>query len=352
MTDQGYERLAEALDRLPNGFPQTPSGVEIRLLRKIYSPEQAAIAGQLGREMEPVDVLAERFGMSVKVTRKTLMAMARRGQVWFDKQAGKPRFRLAPFVVGVFEAQLDAMDHELAHLVEEYMTGGGAAGIMGPEPALHRVVPTQGTVKSEWILPYDDVRAVLLAAKSFTVNDCICRVQQDLLDSRHCSYPLGLCLSFSQADQSSGPGNISQEEALAILDEAEEVGLVHTVSNVIKGLGYVCNCCGCCCGILRGITEHGLEHSVAQANYYATIDPDQCTGCGTCLERCEVGAISEGEGVSIVDRKRCIGCGLCVSTCPTGAATLQRKPENQIVHPPADYAAWERDRLENRGLAG
>ena len=34
--------------------------------------------------------------------------------------------------------------------------------------------------------------------------------------------------------------------ALAILDQAEEVGLVHTDSNVLQGFGYMCNCCGCC----------------------------------------------------------------------------------------------------------
>lgn len=349
MINDPYEQLADALDRLPNGFPRTPSNVEIAILKRIFSPEEASLASQLCGDMEPIDVIAERVGLPGKEARTRLMKMARRGFVWFDKQAGKPRFRLAPFVVGIYEAQLESMDHELAHLVEEYMADGGAAGIMKPQPALHRVVPAQTAVKSEWILPYDDVRAILLAAKTFRLRDCICRVQQDYI-GRRCSFPLSMCLSFSSVERSSSPYDISQEEALAILDESEEIGLVHTVSNIAKGIGYICNCCGCCCGILRGITDWGIENSVAQANYYAVIDPDKCLGCGTCIERCQVHAISEQDGVSVVNQERCIGCGLCVTGCPNDVAKLQRKPDAEIVQPPVDYATWEHERLLNRGL--
>jgi NAD-dependent dihydropyrimidine dehydrogenase PreA subunit len=136
---------------------------------------------------------------------------------------------------------------------------------------------------------------------------------------------------------------------LKILDEVEGMGLVHTVSNVMKGIGYVCNCCACCCGILRGITDWGIEESVAYANYYALINPEECSGCGICIERCQVRAVSESDGVAIVDRERCIGCGICVTGCPNGVAKLERKPPSEIVTPPVDFAAWERERLINRG---
>jgi len=349
MSNDAYEQLADALDRLPNAFPRTPSKVEMAILKKIFSPEEASLASQLCGDMEPIDVIAERVGLPVGEARTRLMKMARRGFVWFDKQTGKPRFRLAPFVVGIYEAQLESMDHEFAHLVEDYFADGGAAGIMKPQPALHRVVPAQSAVKSEWILPYDDVRAILLASKTFRLRDCICKAQQDHI-GRRCTFPLRMCLTFSSVERSPSPYDICQEEALAILDQAEEIGLVHTVSNVMKEIGYVCNCCGCCCGILRGITDWGIENSVAQANYYAVIDPDECLGCGTCVDRCQVHAISEQDTVSVVDRERCIGCGLCVTGCPNDVARLQRKPDVEIVHPPVDYATWEHERLLNRRL--
>ena len=145
-------------------------------------------------------------------------------------------------------------------------------------------------------------------------------------------------------------GAVSRAEALAFLDEVEEIGLVHTVSNVMQGVGYVCNCCGCCCDLLRGITEWGIEHSVAQADYYAVIDPEECTACAICERRCQVKAIAEAEGTYLVERDRCIGCGLCVTGCPSEAIQLHLKPPEEIVPPPIDFAAWERQRLRDRGL--
>lgn len=349
MSNQVFEQLAEALNKLPNGFPRTSSNVEIRVLKKIFSPEEASVASQLARSMESVEVIAKRIGLSSEDAEARLEKMAKRGLLWSCKEGDKLFFRLAPFVVGIYESQREGMDHELAHLVEEYLADGGAVGIMKPQPALHRVVPAQKAIKSEWILPYDDVKAILLSSKTFRLSDCICRVQQDHI-GRRCDFPLRTCLSFSSVERQPSEDDISKEKALAFLDKAEEMGLVHTVSNVMKGLGYVCNCCGCCCGILRGITDWGIENSVAYANYYAAIDANECLGCGICRKRCQVHAILEDGGVSVVDRERCIGCGLCVTGCPNGVARLEKKPESEIVNPPADFEAWEHMRLRNRGL--
>ncbi len=347
MSIQVFEQLAEALNKLPNGFPRTPSNVEIRVLKKIFSPEEASVASQLTGSLESVEVIAKRVGLSPVDVEARLRKMTTRGLLWSHQEGDNLFFRLAPFIVGIYESQQKSMDHKLAHLVEEYMANGGAAGIMKPQPALHRVVPAQKAVKSEWILPYDDVKAILLSSKTFRLVDCICRVQQDHI-GRRCDFPLRTCLHMSSAERQPSEDDVSKEEALAFLDTAEEMGLVHTVSNVTKGLGYVCNCCGCCCGILRGITDWGIENSVAYANYYAVIDSNECLGCGICRMRCQVHAVSEEGGVSAVDREKCIGCGLCVTGCPNGVARLEKKSESEIVNPPADFEAWEHERLRNR----
>jgi ferredoxin len=345
--DEYYERLAEALDRLPNRFPRTPSKIEILVLKKIYTEEEARIAGALTREAETVEAITPRIGMTPAEAAESLRAMARKGLLWQVRRGEERLYRLAPFVVGSYEASLHKMDHEFAHLVEEYFAQGGVEGIMRPQPAIHRVLPAQGTVKTEWIMPYEDVRALILSMKTFSVRDCICRAQQEQL-GRRCDFPLHLCLSFTGYERSSRPGDITQEEALALLDRAEDLGLVHTVSNVMEGLSYVCNCCGCCCGILRGINEHGIENSVAAANYYGEVDADACVGCGVCVDRCQVRAVRLEDGLAVVDRERCIGCGLCVTGCPAGAARLQRKPEEDIIQPPRDFGQWEEEREKNR----
>jgi electron transport complex protein RnfB len=348
--DDEYERLAAALDRLANGFPRTESGVELQLLRRMLTPEEAALAAVMTATPEPVARIAERGGIDTHRAARILKDLARRELVWVNSKPGARGFRLAPFVVGSYEAYMQTTpDAGFAQLVEEYFSGGGAA-LMMAEPAIHRVVPARAAVKSEWVLPYDDVRAILLEAKSFVVGDCVCRVQQDLLDSRRCDFPVKACLWFSNSEDLGREGASSQEEALAFLDHIERVGLVHTVSNVMEGVGYVCNCCACCCGLLRGIGEWGIDHSVAQANYFAEIDPESCTSCAVCLDRCQVGAISEQDGQYLVDRVRCIGCGLCVSGCGDKAAMLRPKPPQEIVPPPLNFAAWEQQRLHNRGL--
>ena len=347
MSDSVYEDLAEALNRLPNGFPRTPSGVEVRILKKLFSMEEAAIACKMGRHEETAEAIAVRLGRPSVDLAPELRAMAEKGLLWHSEEEGKHLFRLAPFIVGIYENS--NIDHELAHLVEEFLSTGGAEGIMRPQPALHRVVPAQKAVKSEWILPYDDVKAILMRSKSFNLNDCICREQQKLVGNE-CKFPLRTCLSFSEKEKPSTGTSITKEEALGFLDWSEELGLVHTVSNVMKGVGYVCNCCGCCCGVMRGITDWGIENSVASSNYFARIDKEQCTGCGTCEDRCQVHAIREEEDVSVVDRKKCIGCGLCVTGCPSGAAQLERKAEADTVAPPVDFGTWEVNRLRDRGM--
>ena len=347
LSDLIYENLAEALDRLPNGFPRTSSRVEIRMLMKMFSTEEAALASQMGINKETADAIAKRTGLAPEDASTRLQKMADKGLLWDYELEGKHVFRLAPFIVGIYEAS--TLDHELAHLVEEYLSSGGAEGIMRPQPAIHRVVPAQKSIKSEWILPYDDVKAVLLRSKSFALRDCVCREQQKLVGNE-CAFPLRTCLSFSENESLRHEFSLSKDEALAFLDKSEELGLVHTVSNVMKGIGYVCNCCGCCCGLLRGITDWGIENSVASANYFALIDPEECVGCGTCEARCQVQAIQQENGVSVVDRSKCIGCGLCVTGCPNGAAKLERKADSDTVLPPADFGTWEDSRLRNRDL--
>ena len=349
--DRVYQELADALDRLPNAFPRTPSGAELRLLRALFTPDEAWLATHLRGQMEPVEAIAARAGLPVGEAQARLKRMARAGLAWGDVADGRRRFRLPPLVVGIYESAVERMDGELAALFEEYWTGGGGAGVMKYQPALHRVVPAHDSVAPEWVLPYDDVRALLLANSTFHAANCICRVERGVLD-KACGAPVKNCLSFSAAPRRAVPGDVSREEALAILDRAERASLVHTVSNVAEGVWYVCYCCGCCCGVLRGITELGIQGSVARASYYAVIDADECQGCGTCVKRCQVGAICEQDGVSVVDRARCIGCGLCVTGCPHQVARLQRLPDAEIVPPPLDFAHWERERLANRGLPG
>ncbi len=350
MSTDVYEKLARALDLLPGGFPPTKSRVELQMLKKIFSDEEALVAINLTGTSEPVDVIAGRANLPAKETEERLKAMRGRGMIWGSQREGSWKFRLAPYIVGIFESQLEVMDHELVHLFEQYWNEGGGEGIMSYEPALHRVIPAQRALKNEVILPYDDVKQLMLQAKSFELRECICRKQQEMLGNRKCDFALRVCLNFYAKERPRLPNSITQEEAIKCLDQAEETGLVHTVSNIATGVYYVCNCCGCCCAILKGITQFGIEHSVARANYYAVVELDQCNSCGICEDRCQVGACTVENDGAVIDLTKCLGCGLCVTGCPDEAVKLKLKPDAEIITPPENYRAWEQARLRHRGL--
>jgi len=67
------------------------------------------------------------------------------------------------------------------------------------------------------------------------------------------------------------------------------------------------------------------------------MNPDTCTGCGTCIDRCQTQALRLEADKAVLDADRCIGCGLCVSTCPTGSLTLMRKPQSEQAEVPKDF---------------
>ena len=185
------------------------------------------------------------------------------------------------------------------------------------------------------------------------MTDCICKKEQGILDNP-CQKPVDVCLGI-HFDESSlgaaGSRTISREEALDVLNRAEEAGLVHLTTNTRTENYFICNCCGCCCGVLRAINM--LETNViTDSHYFARIDPDECTACGVCAdERCQVGAIKQDDdGGYQVLLERCIGCGLCVSTCPVEAVQLVRKSEDEIVVPVKDETAWMDERARQRGV--
>ncbi len=350
-----YKKLARKLDELPNGYPETQSGVEIRILKKIFSPEDAEMALKINPFPETAEAIAQRLSIPLDQMQKILDTMVEKGQIGSARLKGEQVYMLVPFVVGIFEFQLNRLDKELADLVEEYapslMTTVGSV-----PPAVMRVVPINAQIRAQQeVHPYEDIRQTLEKAKSFQVMQCICR-KEAALQGRPCKHSSEVCLSFSQHEGAFDRYHmgriITKEEALAVLDKAEEEGLVHCTYNVQSGQMFVCNCCPCCCGILRGTKYFKAPHLMARSNYVAFIDPDACTACGTCAdERCPMNAIKQENGYYKVDPERCIGCGVCTPTCPTDAITLLRKPEELYQQPPKNIVDWYMQRAANRAAS-
>ena len=242
MPEDVYRRLAQTLDATPQGFPATESGVELRLLAKIFAPEEAALAAVMRPKWEPAASIAARAGVDPQVAYHTLKAMARRGLLYFDRKDRQLVFSLMPFVVGFYEEQLPRMDRELAELFERYFQE--IRGLFSAHsPSVHRVIPVEEAVPAGiQIYPYERATELLENAKAWGVRDCICRVQQKLI-GKGCERPVENCLSFAPVegvfDHSETTRAISKEEALRLLHEAEEAGLVHSPGNYRDGNNYI-----------------------------------------------------------------------------------------------------------------
>jgi electron transport complex protein RnfB len=353
--DDVYRKLARTLDAIPNGYPSTESGVELRLLAKIFTPEEAALASVMRLQREPASEIAARVGMEPKTAHRLLKTMVRKGQIRFGKENGRLVFGLMPFVVGIYEEQLPWIDRELADLFEQYFQEAQGA-FARYAPPMHRVIPVEETIPAGIeIYPYERATQLLDNAKAWGVRDCICRVQQKFV-GKGCDRPVENCLVFAPVegvfDNSETTRAITKDEALRILHEAEDAGLVHSPGNYQDGNYYICNCCTCCCGVLRSVAEFSNPAVIASSDFLAVVDAEACAGCGDCLERCQFGALALPEDVCLVDEVRCVGCGLCATVCPTEALHLERRLAGQIPPPPANFKDWMYKRAEARGLTG
>jgi NAD-dependent dihydropyrimidine dehydrogenase PreA subunit len=355
MSDEIYKKLAKVLDTLPNGFPATESGVEIKLLERIFDPDHAELFCDLRLAFESAEQIAERTGRPIEGLEEKLIAMTERGQLWGLQFGDTWVFKMLPWVFGIFEFQLPHMDREMAEMCKEYHPAFGSE-FFSKSPQMMQTLPIEEEVSSEQqALPYEKVSSLIENGQSFLVNECVCKKEHDLVNEP-CDRPLEVCLAIAPIegafDNSSRGKVITREEAYKLLAECEENALVHMTGNTQNDRFYICNCCGCCCGVLYGINELGIPATdVINSHYYAVIDPDACKLCGTCAdERCQVGAIAEKDDYNEIAPEKCIGCGLCITTCSEEAIRLVRRPESEIAHPPVDQEQWYKDRGQVRGV--
>ena len=338
-----YKKLAEKLDQIPNRYPATESGIEVRLLEKIFSTEDAAVAAEMNYEKEPAAEIASRAGISEKEAKKILKGMVRKKLILFSKRESALVYGLMPFVVGLYEELLPRLNKEMAELFEGYFQETKGR-ITGKGLSVHRVVPVQESIDFEMeIFPYEKASDLLKNAKSWGVRDCICRVQKELIGDP-CDHPKENCLVFAPIegafDNSDIDRALSKEEALKILIEAEDAGLVHTTGNYQGPHYYICNCCTCSCGILRSVSEFNNITGVAKSDFLVVVDEDLCIACGDCLERCQFDVLNVDGPVCEVDAVNCVGCGLCVPVCPEEAMVLVRRQGGEVPLPPENLKIW------------
>ncbi len=361
MADESvYRKLQQRLDRMPVGFPATESGVEIRILRRLFSEEEARVALALSMMPEPAAAIRKRLaeGMKCDTLVATLDRMAERGLIQKRGEGLQARYGKMMFVLGIYEMQLDRQTPELARDVLEYMREGFGKAVHRNTPQM-RTIPVNQAINAErGVARYDHIREFVENCEGpFGVMNCVCRQSKDLVaepckQTEHRANCLTIGMAAQEMNKRGVARLVSRSEMLGFLDQADRDGLVLQPQNTQNPM-FVCCCCGCCCGVLTTAKMLPRPTECFSTNHYAEVNAEICQVCGTCVTRCQMEAVDAGGESARVDLERCIGCGLCVTTCPSGAIQLRQKEKPST--PPKDanklYLTIYRERFGTLGVA-
>ena len=333
--DDVYRNLARHLDNLPAGFPATDSGIELRILKRLFTPEEARLATALTMMPEPLEAIAARAGADPSDLAGRLDAMSRSGLILRTRKGDTILYMAAQFMIGIWEYHVNSLDKDLIRDFNEYVP------YLVKDQTSHRtqqlrVIPVAKSISADMnVMGYDTAESIIRSQSKIVVAPCICRKEHTMV-GKGCQAPLETCLVFAGGAhfyEGNGLGRaISQDEAIEILHRGIDAGLVLQPGNSQKPLN-ICMCCGCCCQMLKNIKQLDMPAKAVCSSYFASVDADRCVACGICEERCPMEAVTLEE-TARVDTDRCIGCGLCAAACEVDAIRMLEKADDEKWVPP------------------
>jgi len=328
------------------------------------------------RPSQTIDQLVETSGYPEERIEELAASLARKGLVFNQPNSkGVTVYRILPLMlVGLMEYRFmgelsgSREEKELALLFEKLLSElrdqvqdkyDTLEPMFKGSPATDRTVPghtlTDGKPTrilkidrkledfDEHILPSQNVEEIIDKFDDIAVGHCFCRQRRGLL-GEPCvtNAPTLNCFTFGKsARHTVAQGfarQISRDEARRIMREAEEAGLIHKAfhphSREDRPETSICNCCKDCCDTLR-LWRDGTMPLINSTYHLAVIDPDSCSGCGTCAERCPTEAISMNDDcIAECDEAACFGCGVCARFCPEEAISLKEGMRRVFIMPP------------------
>ena len=337
--NQVYRDLQKHLDTLPIGYPPTKSGVEIRILKRLFTPEEAEIATQLPMIPEPLNDIYQRVkksGISIQELEQVLDRMVHKGTILTRKKDDEKYYGNAMLAVGIFELQVERLTKGFSEDWLQYLDEAFGQEVCRTKIPQLRTIPIEKSIPREYqVSSYDNVRQIVDSIDGqIAVANCVCRQVKDLIGEscRHTDIR-ETCLIFGRAAEHhlnlGLARSVTKDEAFDILNKAEEAGLVLQPENSQRP-HYICCCCGDCCAILTTVKKIPCPAELYATNYYSVVDPDLCNGCETCLDICQLDALEMVNDVAAVNRDRCIGCGNCIVDCTSNAIHLQKKEEELL----------------------
>ena len=374
------QEYRELVGRLERGTMALPEPTDPRawegwreVLEILYTPEEAALAARLPVRPTSLEKLAARLGVPAAELAPRLDAMCEKGVVMdlVHPRTGKKAYLLSPPVVGFFEYSLmRAVDgipkKRMAEALHAYTHGDPtfAREAFGHDTVIGRALVHETALADDplpEVLGWERATEVVGEARAWAVSLCYCRHKAEHVGEA-CGAEMENCLSlnggaeFVTRHRFGRP--VERQEALDLLGRARGQGLVQIADNVVSRPTFVCNCCGCCCEQLRGVSAYGLA-AVNPSGFAPAHDEARCAGCSRCARACPVGAIAMAPRrvraeqktalAPQVDDGRCIGCGVCADACHKGALRMARSgPRPSVPASAVEKAvrmALERNRL-------
>ncbi len=361
MNTDVYRRLQRHLDKMPVPFPETESGVEISLLKRLFDEEEASIALNLSALPESVGKIHGRFRkgeISEQILREKLEGLAEKGAIQGIKDSkGERKYSKAPLAIGIFEFQVDRISKELAEDFFQYEDEGFAEALFSAKTKQMRTIPVNLNIDPEFpVGSYDDARSIIERSSGpFAVMNCVCRQAKEKMGTR-CKQTdiLETCFTLGNSAQYMMDRGVARElemkDMLHLVARAEKEGMVLQPANS-QSPEFMCCCCGCCCGVLTAAKKFPQPAEFLDTNFYASIDADTCTACGECMEVCQMDALESVNNHTEVLRSHCIGCGVCLNVCAFDAISLL-KTEKEKVPPRTRDEMYKKMIMERYGVLG
>ena len=368
----GYSRLADRLNRYPQGAP--PSELLFKILKMLFNEKEANLVSLIPIKPFTAKKASRIWKMDLNSSQKVLDELAGRGILVDIEQNGESVYALPPPMAGFFEFSLmrvrnDIDQKVLSELFYEYIN---------VEEDFIRDLFTQGQTQfgrtfvhepalSEenalYVLDYERATEVINNATHLGVGICYCRHKMYHM-GKACDAPQEICMTFNIIAASltkyGCARSIEKEECLDLLQEAYELKLVQFGENVREKVNFICNCCGCCCEAMIVARRFAILNPVHTTNFIPVVTESDCNGCGNCVTACPVEAmtlISSNNPtrpkmkVAKLDEDLCLGCGVCVRTCTKNSIHLKSRP-SRVITPlngthRAVLMAIERGKLQN-----
>jgi len=355
-SERTYRLLQQRLDRTVTGAPDSPTLMKI--LKLLFRPEEAELARRMPGRPTSLEVLSQKLDMPMEELREKLTAMAERGMLLDVQHNGTRYFMLPPIVVGFFEFTFmrtrdDVPLAELARLFDQYMRLEDKfvrSVFRGHTQIGRSLVQEQALPEDDHteILDWERTSHLIKSASALGVGLCPCRHVAGHV-GRACDAPLRACLSLNYGAESiirSGTAErITVDEGMRILEQCKEAGLAQTGDNVQRQVTYICNCCGCCCGMMEAVRLFNIRNAIMTSNWVMDLDLEKCRGCGKCVKACPVRAISlvgsssrstedaqpRQKKQAALDTSLCLGCAVCYSACKSGAIRMKARTQRVLT---------------------